>query len=91
MPKPLNEHKLWRGKIQQANYPKPFTKPDMKLLPLTYHGEQSYIEGAEYEKMKKEYCDLDLSCKLFTSTSESYWAGVEERKRLYRLNMARNY
>ena len=88
MSKPLNQHKLWAGKIQKANYPKPITKPDMKLLPLTYHGGQSIIEGAEYEEIKKEYCDLDLSSKLFAKTSESYWAAVEERKRLYRLRLS---
>jgi hypothetical protein len=88
MSKPLNQHNLWHGKIQQANYPKPITKPDMKLLPLTYHDGQGFIEGAEYEKIKNEYCDLDLSCKLFEKTSEAYWAAVEERKRHYRLRLS---
>jgi len=88
MSKPLNQDKLWRSKMQQANYPKPITKPDMNLLPLTYHNGEQIIDGPEYERLKKEYCDLDLSSKLFTSTSQAYWAGVEERKRRYRLRLS---
>jgi hypothetical protein len=73
---PLNEHLLWKGKIQQANYPTPKLKKDMvgliKINSLTgtiVHGQPS-IEDELYQKTLNE--------------SKEYWKGVELRKKLYR-------
>ena len=74
--KPHNEHLLWKGKIQIANYPIPILKKDMvgltKINSLTgtiIHG-QSCIHDELYQKTLNE--------------SQAYWKSVEERKKLYR-------
>ena len=74
--KPHNEHLLWKGKIQLANYPIPKPKKDMigliKINSLTgtiVHG-QPNIYDELYQKSIDE--------------SKEYWKGVEERKKLYR-------
>ena len=76
MTRPLNEHLLWKGKIQLANYPKTVTKPPMNLPEinqLTGH----LINPVNYhEEMNRRY-----ACY-----SRDYWWGVEQRKQLYRSN-----
>jgi hypothetical protein len=74
--KPYNEHLLWKGKIQLANYPRPILKKDMvgltKINSLTgtiVHG-QPNIYDELYQKSLNE--------------SKEYWKGVDERKKLYR-------
>lgn len=84
MTKPFKEHLLWKGKIQKASYPPPVQKPSMDLLPLTYHGGQEFILGAEWTRIKENYCDPDGLPKLYAIYSKNYWIKVEERKRLYR-------
>jgi hypothetical protein len=73
---PYNEHLLWKGKIQLANYPIPKLKKDMigltKINSLTgtiIHG-QPCIYDELYQKTLNE--------------SQAYWKGFEERKKLYR-------
>ena len=51
--KAFNADKLWKGKIQAANYKKIIPKPPMNLLPLTYHNGQYLIPGKEYNNMLK--------------------------------------
>ena len=84
MTKPFNEHLLWKGKIQKASYSPPVKKPSMDLLPLTYHGGQEFILGAEWTRIKENYCDPDGLPKLYAVYSKNYWIQVEERKRRYR-------
>jgi len=80
--KPLNEHILWKGAIQNTNYPAPVCKPDMvgftKINSLT----GTIIRGQE-----PLYKDLN---KRLEYDSYLYWQGVEERKRIYRLNKLSN-
>ena len=81
--KPFNPDRLWKSKIQSANYPKSFSKPSMFLLPLTYHNGQYCIPGKEYNNMLKYYSHIDLD-KTYSQYSEKYWEGVEKRKQEYR-------
>lgn len=74
--KPRNEHLLWKGKIQLANYPIPTLKNDMvgliKVNSLTgtiVHGQPS-IEDELYQKTLNE--------------SKEYWKKVELRKKIFR-------
>lgn len=77
--RPFNEHILWKGQIQKANYPNPLTqtqKPPM-ILP-----EINSLTG----KVMNPYDihrDMNISYAIY---SQAYWAGVEERKRKYRQN-----
>jgi len=89
MSKPLNEHKLWKGKIQLANYPPAVEKPPMNLLPLTYHGGQETIDGAEYTRIKNEYCDPKMLTKGYEDYSKKYWEGIRTRNAIYRANADR--
>jgi len=72
--RPFNEHLLWKGKVQLANYPAPSAKPPMilpKINSLTGKVMDSLVKPGDLEK---SYSDM----------SKKYWAGVEERKRAYR-------
>lgn len=81
--KPFNEDRLWKGKIQLADYKTPSLKEPMNLLPLTYHNGQYLIPGKEYNKMLQYYCHVDLA-ETYTHYSQKYWEGVEKRKLEYR-------
>jgi len=69
---PLNEHLLWKGKIQLSKYPS--TKKG-QLLPQ-----------AEFKKIQNKYSDPDGLVKGYAEYSKKYWEGVERRKIEYRLN-----
>ena len=61
MTKPLNEHLLWKGAIQRANYPKPVLKPNMILPEInTLTGRvmnQENINDLSYAIISKNYWD----------------------------------
>jgi len=73
---PLNEHLLWKGKIQQANYPKPTIKKDMVGL--------TQINSLTGTIVCGQPCLHDILYQKSLEESQLYWKGVEERKRLYR-------
>ena len=81
---PFNKENLWAGKIQKANYPPPVQKPDMDLIPLTYHNGQQIVPGAEYNRILKRFCDPDGLPKTYAEYSRKYWEGVELRKEQFR-------
>ena len=74
MTRPFNEHLLWKGKIQMANYPKSVAKPPM-ILP-----EINWLTGKEINPpdIHKERNRMNASL------SRDYWFGVERRKQEYR-------
>ena len=74
MTKPLNEHLLWKGKIQQANYPKPSAKPLMILPEINSLTGLPMNQPDIHAEMNKSYSEY----------SKAYWFGVEWRKRMYR-------
>jgi len=74
MAKPLNEHLLWKGKMQQANYPLPQRKAPM-ILP-----EVNWLTG-HYDNAPDLNKEMNQS---YSTTSQLYWAGVEQRKIAYR-------
>jgi len=74
MTRPLNEHLLWKGKIQFSNYPST-NKGDIHLLPL-----------AKFKRLQNKYSDPDGLVKGYSEYSKNYWEGVEKRKIEYRLN-----
>jgi len=78
MTRPFNEHLLWKGKIQQANYPKPTRKPPM-ILP-----EINWLTG---HVMNPPDIHREMNAA-YATYSQQYWLGVEERKRAYRKKMA---
>jgi len=72
--RPFNEHLLWKGKIQKANYITPSAKPQMilpKINSLTGKVMDSLVKPDDLEKN-------------YSEMSQKYWAGVEERKMAYR-------
>jgi len=76
MTRPLNEHLLWKGQIQKANYPLPIQRPLM-ILPTvnTLTGKLTLIPALDiHTKMNKSYAIY----------SQNYWANVENRKLKYR-------
>ena len=75
---PLNEHLLWKGKIQQANYPKPILKNNMTGLIQINSLTGTIVHG--------QPCLYELYYNKTIDESQLYWKGVEERKRLYREN-----
>ena len=75
MSRPFNEHLLWKGKIQIANYPKPIVKPQM-ILP-----EINWLTGIV---MNPPDIHGEMN-KAYKAYSKNYWLGVEERKRMYRI------
>lgn len=74
MTRPFNEHLLWKGKIQRANYPKPVQKPPM-ILPEINSLTGRVMNPPDYDKEMNE---------AYATYSRQYWLGVEERKRAYR-------
>lgn len=84
--KAFNEHLLWKGEIQKANYPevKKWTLP-IELPPLSYYGRQVPIDGTEYKKIQYKWCEPDGLVKSYNIYSAQYWKGVRERQKLYRL------
>lgn len=75
---PLNQHHLWKGKIQQANYPKPTLKKDMVGLIQINSLTGTIVHG--------QPCLYDMLYQKTLDESQAYWKGVEERKRIYREN-----
>ena len=74
--RPFNEHLLWKGKIQKANYTTPLAKPQMilpKINSLTGKVMDSLVKPGDLEKS-------------YSVISKKYWTSVEERKRAYREN-----
>jgi hypothetical protein len=73
---PYNEHLLWKGKIQLANYPIPIVKKDMigliKINSLT----GTIVHG--------QHCIYDELYQKTLDESKKYWKKVEEQKKLYR-------
>lgn len=74
--KPHNEHLLWKGKIQLANYPIPILKKDMVGLIKINSLTGTIIHG--------QPCIYDELHQKSLNESKEYWKGVEERKKLYR-------
>ena len=75
MTRPFNEHLLWKGKIQKANYPKPAQKPPM-ILPE--------INSLTGKVMNPPDLNAEMNVS-YARYSQAYWSDVEERKRIYRL------
>jgi hypothetical protein len=76
--RPFNEHLLWKGKIQKANYPKlcdKNRKPPM-ILPE--------INSLTGKVMNPPDLNSEMN-KSYATYSQKYWLDVEERKRIYRL------
>jgi|UniRef100_A0A6C0K775 hypothetical protein len=74
MPRPFNEHILWKGKIQESNYPAPLRKPPMDL-PIVNH----IVGGTIYDP--NIYRNINKS---YAAYSAEYWKGVLERRAEYR-------
>jgi hypothetical protein len=72
---PFNEHLLWKGKIQKANYPKSIAKPRMILPEINWLTGKVMNPPDIHEEINEAY-------RLY---SQKYWLGVEERKRIYRI------
>jgi len=75
MPRPFNEHILWKGKIQQSNYPPPPPRKPPMDLPII----NSLIGGTIYNS--QIYEDINKS---YAAYSSQYWQGVQERRDEYR-------
>ena len=75
MTRPLNEHLLWKGAIQRANYPKPTLKPPMILPKICSLTGREIDPPNIHEEMNR----------LYAAESKRYWAGVEQRKWEYRM------
>lgn len=76
MTRPFNEHRLWKGQIQLANYPPPVWQPPM-ILPQV-----NSLTG-------KPISTIDIHTEMnrsYATYSQKYWQGVEQRKRAYRIN-----
>ena len=74
MTRPLNEHFLWKGAIQRANYPKSVAKPDMILPKICSLTGREINPPDLHSEMNRAYAQY----------SYQYWLGVELRKQLYR-------
>ena len=77
--KPFNEHLLWKGKIQLANYPSPVLKKDMDLPYV------NWLTGTP-SKLTDFH---DVHEKAYARYSQEYWRGVKERAIQYRLEHSR--
>jgi hypothetical protein len=75
MTRPLNEHLLWKGAIQRANYKKPALKPPM-ILPK--------INALTGKEMDPPNIHEEMN-RIYSAYSKWYWAGVEVRKLAYRM------
>jgi len=73
--KPFNEHILWKGAIQKANYPKPITKPTM-ILPQI-----NWLTGHPIPHNPSISQQMLIN---YESYSNTYWKGVRERAEAYR-------
>ena len=80
--KPLNEHLLWKGKIQLANYPKPTLKNNMVGF--------FEINSLTGTIIKGQPCLYDEYYQKTIDESKLYWANVEKRKQIYRKNLIIN-
>lgn len=74
--RPFNEHLLWKGKIQKANYPKPCLNKKPMILPE--------INSLTGKVMNPPDIHTDMNAA-YARYSQGYWLSVEERKRAYRL------
>ena len=75
MPRPFNEHILWKGKIQQSNYPPPPPRKPPMDLPIVNH----IVGGTIYDP--NIYKNINKSYEAYSS---QYWQGVLERRAEYR-------
>ena len=75
MTRPLNEHLLWKGAIQRANYKRPALKPPM-ILPK--------INALTGKEMDPPNIHEEMN-RIYAAYSRWYWAGVEVRKLDYRI------
>ena len=66
--KPLNEHLLWKGAIQRANYPAPVEKP-----PIYVNTKRNY-----------HYLTNHYMAKKTIEMSRQYWEGEKLRRKAYR-------
>ena len=75
--RPFNEHVLWQGKIQRANYPIPHEKPLMVLPKISSLGGIIKDPSAPpiWEEMNQSY----------TKYSSNYWSRIKESHTKYRL------
>ena len=73
--KPFNEHALWRGKIQKANYPKPTEREPMDLPKYnTLTGKSSPTNDRLHDEI----------CQKTVAMSREYWFGERLRREAYR-------
>ena len=81
--RPFNEHALWQGKIQQANYPPNPLNPPMNLPKIN-----SIVGGTIKDPSAPQiWEEINHS---YTKYSTNYWSRVKERQQLYRTEQA-NY
>jgi hypothetical protein len=75
--RPFNEHALWQGKIQRANYATPHEKPPMVLPKISSHGGTIKDPTAPpiWEEINNSY----------TKYSSSYWTRVKDSHNKYRI------
>jgi hypothetical protein len=69
MTRPRNEHLLWKGQIQLANYPKPILKPPM-VLPTINSLTGKVMNPPDIHK------EMNLA---YASASRKYWLSVKNR------------
>lgn len=81
--RPFNEHALWQGKIQLANYPSNTEKPPM-ILPKINTIVGGTIKDPTAPQIWEE---INHSYRKYSRT---YWARVKERQHAYRMEQA-NY
>jgi len=67
MTKPFNEHLLWKGAIQRANYPKAVLKPNMILPEINTLTGKVMNQPNYHEMMNASYAVL----------SKTYWDRVK--------------
>ena len=71
--RPFNEHLLWKGSIQLANYPPPVQKPDMILPKINTLLGGTYPEDV-WEQATQNYARY----------SRAYWQRVKRDHAIYR-------
>ena len=69
MPRPKNEHLLWKGAIQRANYSRPILKPEM-VLPK--------INALTGKVMNPPDIHAEMNAS-YAAFSKRYWDGVKSR------------
>ena len=80
--KPFNEHLLWKGAIQRAQYAKYPAKQPM-VLPL--------INSLTGTLIKDQGSISDEINAMIDAQSRSYWNKVNMRKQMYRLEREARY